>query len=94
MCWGGLGLACDASNALEAANQRGGRVKRARGCAREVRVPAGWCPCRAGDKAVCQRNGYRGECGDKQNVPPEAECLLYGESASVMVMVSGTFSFM
>ena len=29
------------------------------GCARERRLPAGWCPCKAGHKAACQPNGYK-----------------------------------
>ena len=33
-------------------------------------------------------------CEEQQNGPPEAGPLLYGESASVMLMASGTLPFM
>ena len=34
-----------------------GRVRRARGCAREMRVTTGWCPCSGGPKADCPLDG-------------------------------------
>ena len=34
------------------------RVRRARGCAREMQVPTGGCPCSGGQKADCQLDGY------------------------------------
>ena len=40
-------------------SRHAGRVRRARGCAREVRVRFGWCPCSGGHNPMCKPNVHR-----------------------------------